>query len=255
MNNTAANNGLPPGFFTGLYQSPCGIFAAEQLTQQIAALWPDLQNLRVLAAGWPFPYLAPLLQNADCVIAATPHGTAADAAFLRRQGCPVTLAAPDSLPFYDRSFDRILLVHSSEYAEDPPAFFEQAEALLRDDGRLISILPNRSGFWHSGTDMPFTGGCAVSENRHSLWLEEAGFAVEYRGRSLFMPPVNTPLLLRLAALYEKAGNVFFPFLCGVHLLEARKQILSGSVLRPAKTALPAEAGLGAVPNKCSGHKF
>jgi len=159
---------------------------------------------------------------------------------LRGQNCAITLTRPDSLPFYARSFDRILLVHSSEYAEDMPAFFEQAENLLRDNGRLISVLPNRSGFWHSGPEMPFTGGHAVSEKRHTAWLKDAGFAVEYCGRSLFMPPVKSPLLLRFAALYEKAGNVFLPFLCGVHLCEARKDIYAGAVLRPVKRFVLAE---------------
>jgi SAM-dependent methyltransferase len=247
MTKPAKNRGIPPSFFAEFYQTPCGLFTAEQLTRQIAALWPDLKNLRVLALGWPFPYLTPLLGNADSVVVATPHGTAEDTALLHMQNCAAALVEPDVLPFYARSFDRILMVHSGEYADSLSAFFEQAEELLRDDGRMISVLPNRSGFWHSGTDMPFTGGHAVSENRHTALLEDAGFSVEYRSRSLFMPPVKNPLLLRFAALYEKAGNIFFPFLCGVHLCEARKDILSGAAVQPVKrTAIAENAELGAV---------
>lgn len=240
------NRGLPPSFFENFYKTPCGVFTAAQLARQIAALWPDLQNQRLLAVGWPFPYLAPLLETAAAVIVATPHGTPADTALLHRQGCPVTLVEPDILPFYARSFDRILMIHGSEYAAHQPAFFEQAEDLLCDDGRLISVLPNRSGFWHRGTDMPFTGGHAVSESRHIRLLEEAGFAVEYRNRALFMPPLQHPLLLRFSALYEAAGNLLFPFLCGIHLCEARKDIFSGTAIRAVKRpAFAAETELGA----------
>ncbi|TNE25118.1 MAG: hypothetical protein EP349_10820 [Alphaproteobacteria bacterium] len=246
MTKPAKNRGIPPSFFAEFYQSPCGLFTAEQLTQQIAALWPDLKGLHVLALGWPFPYLAPLIETAERVVAATPHGIAADAAILHAQNCAAALVEPNTLPFYPRSFDRILMVHSGEYADSLSAFFEQAEHLLRDDGRIISVLPNRSGFWHSGTDMPFTGGHAVSENRHATLLEDAGFAVEYRNRSLFMPPVKNPLLLRLAAMYEKPGNLLFPLMCGVHLCEARKDILSGAAVQPVKRlAVGEEAELGA----------
>jgi len=234
MTADVKNRGIPPSFFAEFYQTPCGIFTAEQITGQITALWPDLKGLHVLVVGWPYPYLAPLLETAERVVAATPHGTSDDADLLHRQKTATALVEPDVLPFYERSFDRILIIHGSEYAENLMRFFEHAENLLRNDGRIISVLPNRNGFWHSGTDMPFTGGHAVSEKRHIMLLENAGFSVEYRNRALFMPPVRNTPLLKLAALYEKAGNILFPSLCGVHLCEARKDILSGAAVQPVK---------------------
>ncbi len=229
---------------TDFYAGDCGKLAAKLIGEQIAALWPELSGMRVLAVGWPFPYLESL-KSAAHVSAAVPHFAATETALLQKQYGAAALVSltEEHLPFYERSFDRILSVHGCEYGSSLTDFFGKAEKLLKNDGRIIAAIPNRSGLWCKKTGAPFSGGRAVTEARITGVLEAAGFVPEYHGHALAFPPTENGKLLRWAEKWEKTGQFLMPFFCGVHICEARKHILSGAALKPEKRAATAPAGL------------
>jgi len=226
------------------YAGDCGKLAAKLIGEQIAALWPDLKGMRVLAVGWPFPYLE-YLQSAAHVLVATPHFTAAETALLQEKygAAAIVSLTEDHLPFYTRSFDRILSIHGCEYSANFTDFFGKAEKLLKNDGRIIAAIPNSCGLWCGKSAAPFSGGRRVTEARITAVLENSGFAQEYHGQALAFPPLQNKKLLRWAEKWEKTGRFLMPFFCGVHICEARKHILSGAALKPEKRAATAPAGL------------
>ena len=131
------------------------------------------------------------------------------------------------------SFDRVLLVHGLEHAENARRLLREVWRVLKDDGRLLVVAPNRLG--HLGAYGPHAlrpwpalvpraaGGAAA---RHM-------FAVERRDAALFVPPFQARALLRGAGMWERVGRAAWPGLAGVTLTEASKDCFA---------ALPALAG-------------
>ena len=94
----------------------------------------------------------------------------------------------DCLPFADLTFDRILLVHGLEMAENARRLLREAWRVLKDDGRLLVVVPNRSGMWAYWDSTPFGHGLPYSTGQLGRLLAGALFRVERRDAALWMPP-------------------------------------------------------------------
>ncbi|MBS0562474.1 MAG: methyltransferase type 11, partial [Proteobacteria bacterium] len=132
------------------------------------------------------------------------------------------------------SFDRVLIVHGLEAAENARRLLREAWRVLRDSGRLLVVAPNRRGMWAYAESTPFGQGRPYSAAQIDRLLTETMFFVETRDTALFMPPVNLRLVLRSAALLERAGRGIAPQFAGVTLTEAVKDVYA---------ALPIEAAV------------
>ena len=67
-------------------------------------------------------------------------------------------AEEDALPFPDLLFDRVLLVHGLEAAENARRLLREVWRVLKDDGRLLVVAPNRRGMWAHVESTPFGHG-------------------------------------------------------------------------------------------------
>ncbi len=134
------------------------------------------------------------------------------------------MAEEDSLPFNDLTFDRILLVHGLEMAENARRLMREVWRVLKDDGRLLIVAPNRSGMWAYWDSTPFGHGLPYSSGQLSRLLAGALFRVERRDACLWMPPSPMRLLLRSAPVFEQTGRRLMPGLAGVTLTEAVKDV-------------------------------
>ena len=56
-------------------------------------------------------------------------------------------AEEDALPFPDLVFDRVLMIHGLEAAENARRMLRETWRVLKDDGRLLIVAPNRTGLW------------------------------------------------------------------------------------------------------------
>jgi SAM-dependent methyltransferase len=207
----------PPGSVAAFYASPCGRVAGEILRDRLAAFWPDLRGMNVLGLGYATPYLSLWRHSAyRCLDAiATPLVPAAAA--------PHTcVVAEDHLPFPDLSFDRILLIHAVEHADDCRRLLREVWRVLKDDGRLLIVAPNRLGLWAHAESTPFGHGTPYSPRQVAGLLASGLFRAERRDVALFVPPVNVPLLLRGWPMWEQVGHAVATNLAGVTLTEAVK---------------------------------
>jgi SAM-dependent methyltransferase len=129
------------------------------------------------------------------------------------------------LPLPDLSMDRIILVHALEMVQAPEALLRECWRVLRDDGRLIVVVPNRLGAWSLFDHTPFGQGRPWS--RGQLWrlLEGRLFRVAQMRPALFAPPLPWPWALTGAAIWEGMGRVALPRLSGVVMAEAVKDVL------------------------------
>jgi SAM-dependent methyltransferase len=205
------------------YGSARGGVTAQILRARLLAMWPALQQQSVLGLGYAAPYLRLWRMDAARCIALTPahFGVARWPAGAPNLSCT---ADEDELPFADLTFDRVLLVHGLETAENARRLLREVWRVLKDDGRLMIVAPNRSGMWAYWDSTPFGHGQPYSTGQIGRLLANGLFRVERRDAALWMPPLSARLVLRSAALFERAGRRLAPGLAGVTLTEAVKDV-------------------------------
>lgn len=202
------------------YASPPGQVAARLLGVRLRALWPDLTGLDWMGLGWAGPFAPLWEEQRGRRILLVPETLAAR----RLDGC--ALAEERRLPIPDSSLDRILLVHGLEASSRPRSLLRECWRVLRDDGRLLVVAPNRLGPWAQFEHTPFGQGQPYSEGQLQRLLESQLFRVERRDGALFVLPFPWRAALRGAGLWEKVGRAAMRSLGGVVLLEAEKDLFA-----------------------------
>lgn len=208
--------------FAAFYASPTGVAAARLLAQRLRALWPSLRGQAVLGIGYTTPYLALWSVEASRSIALSPAPLAGDAP----PGVGAPLVAEDAaMPFHDLFFDRILLIHGLESTENARRLLREVWRVLKDDGRLLVVAPNRRGLWAHAEHTPFGHGQPYSPGQVTRLLERHLFRVERRDSALYMPPYSP--FLRAGGAWEAAGRAVWPARhAGLAIVEARKDLLA-----------------------------
>jgi len=219
------------------YASPTGVVARRVLRAALRRLWPELRDLEVAGVGWAAPYLgvwggaARSLALVPAPLLTHPRG---DLAHTAAGPCAVM---PDGLvPLPDLSLDRILLVHALESAANPEALLRECWRVLRDDGRLIVVAPNRLGAWALFDHTPFGQGRPWSRGQVARLLQSRLFRVERMRPALFVPPFPQRWALAGAGVWEATGRALLPRLSGLIVAEAAKDVLGAVPLATGELA-------------------
>ena len=125
--------------------------------------------------------------------------------------CAVEEAA---LPFPDLHFDRVLLVHGLEAAENARGLLREVWRVLKDDGRLLVVAPNRVGVWAHVESTPFGYGTPYSPGQIGRLLEASMFRVERRDFALYLPPTRLRPMICGRPVLGAAGRTLAPQLPG-----------------------------------------
>ncbi|MGA3399175.1 MAG: methyltransferase domain-containing protein [Acetobacteraceae bacterium] len=213
------------------YGTTRGAVAARLLRERLLAMWPDLHGQSVLGIGFAAPYLRLWRAQAARCIAVTPAQMGATR-WPVGEPCLSCTAEEDALPFPDMSFDRVLLVHGLEAAENARRLLRETWRVLKDDGRLLVVAPNRAGVWAYVERTPFGHGQPYSFGQLGRLLAASLYRVEHRDTVLWLPPVGPRLVLRSADLFERAGRRLMPGMAGVIISEAVKDVYAAMPLKP-----------------------
>jgi SAM-dependent methyltransferase len=205
------------------YGTARGTVAARLLRERLSLLWPDLRGQSVLGIGFTAPYLRFWLEQAARCIALTPAQMGAARWPVGSPNLSCT-AEEDALPFPDLLFDRILLVHGLEAAESARRLLRETWRVLKDDGRLLIIAPNRSGMWAYRENTPFGHGQPYSFGQIGRLLAASLYRVERRDTALYLPPSDWRLVLRGANLFDRTGRNWLTGFSGVTITEAVKDL-------------------------------
>jgi SAM-dependent methyltransferase len=233
------------------YASPLGQVARRLVGRMARAQWEDHAGLRVLGVGYATPYLVDFQERAQRVLAFMPAA----------QGVvhwpPVgrsasALVEASMMPLPDASIDRILVVHALEVGENPRDILEEIWRILAPGGRVIIVVPSRSGLWARVDTTPFGHGHPYSRGQLQDLLQETLFLPVFWGEALYVPPFGRASLLRSAPAFERIAGRFSLPGAGVHVVEATKQLYRPASLRravrravqPIEVLAPA-AGVGA----------
>ncbi|MBU6497029.1 MAG: class I SAM-dependent methyltransferase [Rhodospirillales bacterium] len=227
------------GEFYGTRQ---GAVAAHLLRQRLLGIWPSLHGQSLLGLGYPAPYLRLWREQAARCIAVTPAQIGAARWPKGAPGLSCT-AEEDALPFPDLCFDRVLLVHGLEAADNARRMLREVWRVLKDDGRLLVVVPNRRGLWAHIEATPFGQGQPYSPGQVGRLLAASLFRVERRETALYVPPSRLRLVLRGAHLWERTGRRLAPRLAGVTITEATKDLYGAVPTRrqPRRRLVLAEA--------------
>lgn len=215
------------------YASPLGRTAQRVVRRDIRTCWPNVKGQSILGVGFASPYLAQFRTEADRVIAAMP----AAQGVLRwpTDGPASTVLSGDAtLPFPDLSMDRVMLVHALECTDVARPLLREVWRVLKDSGRLLVVVPNRTSPWARLERTPFGHGRPFSQRQLTAVLRETIFTPVSSHTALFVPPVRrSRMLLSSAPAWEKIGQRWFSALGGVVVAEAAKTIYAAN-LTPAK---------------------
>ena len=224
------------------YATAQGALAARLVRERLALLWPDMAGQTVLGLGYAIPYLRPWREGAARCIAATPAQVGEARWPLGGPNLTCTVEE-DTLPFPDLLFDRVLLVHGLEAADNARRLLREVWRVLKDDGRLIVVAPNRTGLWTHAEGTPFGHGQPFSHRQIGRLLSDSLFRVERRDSALWMPPSDVRIVLRSARLWERGGRRLLPRLSGVTITDAVKDLYAAVPHRRVRRRLVlAEAG-------------
>ena len=205
------------------YASAQGAVTVRLVRERLADIWPVLPGQSVLGLGHAGPYLQSWRDGAARCVAATPWPARPGA----WPGGGPSLACcvnENALPFPGQCMDRVLLVHGLENAENARRMLREVWRVLKDDGRLLVVAPNRVGLWAHVETTPFGQGQPYSPGQIGRLLAASLFRVERRDRALYMPPSSRRFVLRTAHLWERAGRRMAPQFAGLTITEAVKDV-------------------------------
>ncbi len=208
------------------YESTIGKVARRMIRLRIRKMWPDVTGMRVLGLGFATPYLRPFMEEAERTIAAMPAGQGV--LHWPPDGDGLTVLTDEmELPFDDLSMDRVLLVHALESAEPVRPLLREAWRVLAGSGKLLVVTPNRRGVWARLERTPFGNGRPYSGRQLSDLLRDTMFTPISTETALFVPPIDSRMLMSSCTAWEKVGSTAFSRFGGVLITEASKQLYAG----------------------------
>ena len=208
------------------YHSELGRLAEQSIAMALSSLWVRLPQERLVGLGYAVPFLDRFQADTERTFAFMPAGQGA-VNWPMGSLSTTALIFDEELPLPDSSIDRVLMVHSLEFAESPRETLKELWRVLAPGGRLVIVVPNRRGVWARFEHTPFGAGRPYSRGQLTSLLRETNFTPGAYADALFYPPYRTRWLLKLFHGIEPIGRRLMPVFSGVIAVEAQKRLYQG----------------------------
>ena len=93
--------------------------------------------------------------------------------------------------------------------------------VLRPQGRLLAVVPNRRGLWARLERTPFGHGHPFTGGQLTRLLRDYGFVPLRQKMTLYVPPSRSRMVLRTSGLWQNLGQWLARPFGGVLLVEDR----------------------------------
>ena len=215
------------------YRTRLGRIAQRALREEIVRLWPDVKGQSVAGFGFAAPMLRPFLKSARRVMCFMP-GPQGVMAWPEGKSNHSVLTEETNWPVSTGFVDKLIVLHGLETSEDSAALLDEIWRVLGPGGRVLFIVPNRSGLWARRDATPFGYGRPYSLAQLEAQLYKHRFLPERHIAALYAIPTHRPFGLKIAQMLEGFSlKVAMPFAAGVVMVEATKQVYA-----------PTQPGLG-----------
>lgn len=208
------------------YHTPLGRCAEQAISMALSTVWPPLPDERLVGLGYATPFLDRFRAGTERTFAFMPAGQGA-VNWPPADLSSTALIFEEELPLPDASIDRVLMVHSLEFAENPRETMKELWRILAPGGRLVIVVPNRRGVWARMEHTPFGSGRPYSRSQLTGLLRETNFTPGASAEALFFPPSKLKTVLRLRRGFERLGRSLWPVFSGVIIVEAQKRLYQG----------------------------
>jgi SAM-dependent methyltransferase len=132
-------------------------------------------------------------------------------------------------PYRAEDADFVVMIHDLEFAESPEEYLREAWRVLKGEGQLIIVFPNRSGAWAKYDNNPFGHGYPYTLDQLKKLLSKAHFTVGMHEGLLFFPAYQPKT--RIGQFYryclDKMGSMML-FQPGLVIVKASKHIYAPS---------------------------
>jgi SAM-dependent methyltransferase len=204
------------------YADARGRRVARMIRHALYSYAPSTRGMRVIGVGYTTPYLDLFSQNTTC-IALMPAQQGADY-WPEDAHNRTALIDETALPLETNSVDFMVAVHYLEQLQNPREALDEIWRVLKSNGRLILVVPNRLGLWARAEWSPFGHGTPYSLVQLRQVLRESQFVFERTQPLLFTPPLRGGVWDRTAHVFDYIGAKLCPALAGAHLIEVSKQL-------------------------------
>lgn len=216
------------------YRTYQGRVVRAVVRAQLSRLLPAPGTHHMLALGYSLPYLKDYAGDRDCVTAMP--GKMGVLHWPEESPTRSLLVWEASLPFPDNAFDYILLTHCLEFCGSPEDVMAECWRVLRPEGRILVMVPNRAGAWCRREQSPLGRGHPYSTHELHKLFRHGNFIMTQSFCGLFVPPTVRRWLLETWPTWEKIGQRWRAPMGGLQFMEGRKDVYGMHVVRTAKAS-------------------
>ncbi len=201
-----------------------GRTAQRALRGRVRELWPQTKGLNVGGFGYAPPVLAPFQSEAKRMISLMP-GPQGVLPWPDGAANVSVLCDETRWPLETGFLDRLVVLHGLETTDQQVALLDEIWRVLAPGGRVLFVVPNRSGLWSRRDVTPFGYGRPYSLRQIEAQIRRHRFLPERHLAALFSPPSQKRFWLKIGPVWERFGRRVSSHLAGgVLLVEASKQI-------------------------------
>lgn len=206
------------------YRTKLGRSAQRSLQGAVRDIWPDTEGLVVGGFGFAAPFLRPFLHKSARVLSLMP-GEQGVMHWPPGESNLSTLIEELHWPIPAGYIDRLVVGHGLETCRHPDALLDEIWRVLAPGGRVIFIVPNRSGLWARSDVTPFGYGRPYSLSQLEAQLKKHRFQTEANVSALYSAPSHSTYWLKTARFWESVGKrLGSRMVAGALIVEASKQI-------------------------------
>ena len=204
--------------------SALGQFTKKQLQDSVKELWSSKPEGLIAGYGFTPPILSTFSNSKQQILCLMP-GQQGVISWPHHEDNRSVLVEETSWPLATGSIDRLVVLHGLETSEKLKDLFQEMWRVLAPSGKVIFVVPNRTGWWARSESTPFGQGRPYSIRQLKNQLKLNRFKIEQYVTALYTPPFEKLHSLRIAEFLENLGRKFYSrFGAGIILLEATKQV-------------------------------
>lgn len=179
------------------YRTSLGRAAQKAIRDRVMEIWPNVDGETIAGFGFAAPMLRPFLQQARRVISLMP-GPQGVMPWPEGNDNYSVLCEETQWPLPTGFVDRLVVLHGLETSEQPSELLDEIWRVLAPGGRVLIIVPNRSGLWARRDATPFGYGRPYSLGQLETQLKRHRFLVERHLAALYAPPSQKRFWLKAA---------------------------------------------------------